>query len=94
MVRTRKAKDHEAVLPTKCDVCNLIHTPGAQCPTTLQAEAVQEEDQERKVLEKNNEPIPAATTGARGKYLADFLTVGYKYCRSFTFNSGLGDQIH
>ena len=89
MVRTRKAND-EAVLPMKCDGCSLIHTPGAQCPTTTQAE----EDQERKVSEKNNEPIPAATTGARGRYLADFLTVGYKYCRSFTFNSGLGGQIH
>ena len=81
MVRTRKGKDNEAVLPTKCDVCNLMHKPGAQRPTTTQAQAVQEEDQEGNVIEKQNEPIPAeipapeesaATTGARGKYLADF----------------------
>ena len=103
MVHTRKAKDDEAVLPTKFDVCNLIHTPGALCPTTTQAKAVQEKDQEGKAIEKQNEPIhaeipapeeSAATTGARGKYLADFLTVGYKYCRNFTFNSGLGARFN
>ena len=85
MVRIRKGKDDEAVLPAKCDVCNLMHTPGAQCPTTTQAQAVQEEDQEGNVIQKQNEPIPAeipapeesaATTGARGKYLADFFNCG------------------